>query len=76
MRSPFMHFENPPLWDGLGDVRIPTPVHKGEGPGAPSSWFRELTGIAATRRGKFYLAAARSFRTETVSHYWTEARVK
>ena len=20
-----MHFENPPLWDGLGDVRIPTP---------------------------------------------------
>ena len=20
-----MHVENPPLWDGLGDVRIPTP---------------------------------------------------
>jgi len=45
-----MHVENTPLRDGLGDVRFPTPVPKSEGPRAPSSWFRELTGIGATRR--------------------------
>jgi hypothetical protein len=46
-----MHVENPPHRDGLGDVRLPTLVPKGEGPGAPPSWFRELAEIGATRPG-------------------------
>jgi hypothetical protein len=58
MRSPFMHVENTPLRDGLGDVRFPTPVPKSEGPGAPSSWFKELTGTGATRRRAEYAGEA------------------
>jgi len=46
-----MHVENTPLRDELGDVRFPTPVPKSEGPGAPSSWLKELIGIGATRPG-------------------------
>jgi hypothetical protein len=49
MRSPFMHFENTPLRDELGDVRLSAPVPKSERPRAPSSWLRELARIAATR---------------------------
>ena len=40
--------------DGLGDVRIPTPVPKGEGSGAPSSWYSELAGTLDTRLPLYY----------------------
>src|ERR1035438_921266 len=50
MRLPFIHKENTPTGGGLGSVALPSPVPKGEGPGAPSAWFGNLTGTGVTRQ--------------------------